>query len=342
MRSRPAFMSTSSSLLASWVAHEGDAHPIAHDARGTTSYADAFDRAERVASVLLDGRASLEGERVGMLVAPGADFAACFFGVLRSGGAVVVLSPLHPPARNPLLLRGCGNPLHPGFRRAGAPGVVPLPERRVLLAENAVLSLRRPIAASPCEDDAALQLYTSGTTGTPKGAVISHRSLAAQQRLLGDAWGWQRSDVLLHVLPLHHIHGLAIAWLSAVGAGAATRFLGSFEAHRVWNAMADTTVFMAVPTIHAKLFAAFDAADEATRRSWTSGARSLRLVTSGSAALPVTVGRRWTEAHGRLPARALRHDRDRRRADEPARPVETAARCGRSATAERADARGRR
>src|SRR5208337_2949956 len=87
-------MPPDSPLLAGWLAREGDSRPAVHDARGTTSYAQAVERADRVASALLEGRASLEGERVALLVSPGADFAACFFGVLRAGGVVVVLSPL--------------------------------------------------------------------------------------------------------------------------------------------------------------------------------------------------------------------------------------------------------
>src|SRR5580692_9353846 len=89
--------SSLSSLMASWLARDGDPRPAVHDARGTASYAALLDRADRVASALLEGRASLEGERVALLVSPGADFAACFFGVLRAGGVVVVLSALHPP-----------------------------------------------------------------------------------------------------------------------------------------------------------------------------------------------------------------------------------------------------
>jgi malonyl-CoA/methylmalonyl-CoA synthetase len=174
-------------------------------------------------------------------------------------------------------------------------------DRRVLAAHELTAYASAPLRAEPADGDAALQLYTSGTTGKPKGAVITHANLATQQALLGEAWAWRPDDVLLHVLPLHHMHGLAIALLSAVGAGAATRFLPAFNAAATWDAMEEATVFMAVPTIHAKLFAALDAADDAARARWTHGARGLRLVTSGSAALPVTVGERWRELSGAYP-----------------------------------------
>jgi len=233
-------------------------------------------------------------------VSPGADFAACFFGVLRAGGAVVVLSPLHPPPETRYFCDDAG--VRTVLVSADlADRAAPLaPERSVVLTADAAshAPTRLPM---PDERDAALQLYTSGTTGKPKGAVISHANLAAQQMLLGEAWGWRPHDVLLHVLPLHHMHGLAIALLSAVGAGAATCFLPSFDARATWDAMARATVFMAVPTIHAKLFAALDAADPGTRDTWSAHARALRLVTSGSAALPVTVGERWTALTGAYP-----------------------------------------
>jgi malonyl-CoA/methylmalonyl-CoA synthetase len=293
--------SSPSGLVAAWLAREGDAHPAVHDARGTTSYAQAVDRADRVASALLEGRSSLEGERVALLVSPSADFVACFFGVLRAGGVVVVLSPLHPPPETRYFCDDAG--VRTVITSADLASHVAFlaPERRVVLAETLVIALRGAISSAPRSGDPALQLCTSGTTGKPKGAVITHHNLATQQRLLAGAWAWKRQDVLLHVLPLHHMHGLAIAWLSAVGVGATTRFLPSFDAHRTWNALAEASVFMAVPTIHAKLFAAFDAADPQTRLAWTRSARALRLVTSGSAALPVTLGDRWTVVAGAYP-----------------------------------------
>jgi malonyl-CoA/methylmalonyl-CoA synthetase len=292
-----------SALLARWLSHADDPRPAVHDAHGTTSWQDLAVRADRIAAALLAGRRSLDGERVALLVSPGEPFVAAFFGVLRAGGTVVVLSPVHPPPESRYF---CDD--------AGVRTVVASPDladRAALFSAGRSVALvdalaneaarRATPAADPADDDDALQLYTSGTTGKPKGAILTHSNLAVQQALLGHAWGWRLEDVLLHTLPLHHMHGLAIAMLSAIGAGAATLFLPSFDARAAWDAMRRCSVFMAVPTIHAKLFAAFDAADALTRASWTANACALRLVTSGSAALPVSTGERWRSLCGAYP-----------------------------------------
>jgi malonyl-CoA/methylmalonyl-CoA synthetase len=146
-----------------------------------------------------------------------------------------------------------------------------------------------------------LQLYTSGTTGKPKGAVHTDASLGAQMRALHEAWALSNTDILLHVLPLHHMHGLCIALLPVLTAGGAVRMLAKFDARTTWSAMAQSTVFMAVPTIYGKLLDAFDSANASDRERWRRAAQSLRLATSGSAALPVGMAERWRAIAGDIP-----------------------------------------
>ena len=129
----------------------------------------------------------------------------------------------------------------------------------------------------------ALMLYTSGTTGHPKGAVMSHGSLTANIEMLGEAWQWSAHDVLLHALPLFHVHGLLVALHGALHAGASAVVRPSFEANTVLRDLAgkDCSVFMAVPTMYRRLLAALG--------DRKLDLRHMRLLTSGSDRLPVEV-----------------------------------------------------
>jgi malonyl-CoA/methylmalonyl-CoA synthetase len=105
----------------------------------------------------------------------------------------------------------------------------------------------------------------------------------------------------LHALPLHHLHGLGISLMTALLAGATAHMLPKFDAHKVWDSFSSSTLWMAVPTMYQKLFEAFDAADPETQSRWAKSACGLRLATSGSAALPVTLAERWRAITGAIP-----------------------------------------
>ncbi len=269
------------------------------------SFAELYDRALRARATLCDGRASLEGRRVAILVSPSAAWVEAFLGVLLGGGVALPLSPLYPPHELAWFGDDAGADTLILSTDLAAHGVELARGRRVLAVETIADGPREEAAAIAAigPDETALLLYTSGTTGKPKGAMITHDNLAVQAALLREAWGYREEDRLLHALPLHHLHGLGISLLTTLLAGSEARLLPRFEARRVWDEFAakHATTFMAVPTMYQKLFEAFDAADEATRARWAEGARSLRLATSGSAALPVTLAARWKELTGTLP-----------------------------------------
>jgi len=146
----------------------------------------------------------------------------------------------------------------------------------------------------------AMIIYTSGTTGRPKGAVTTHQNIGAQIASLVEAWGWKPSDHLLLALPLHHVHGVINGLGSALAVRATCEMMPVFDAGRVWDRLSsgDVTVFTAVPTIYSRLIAAWDAAAPGVRRQWSEGTRTLRLMMSGSAALPVQVLERWRDITG--------------------------------------------
>lgn len=172
--------------------------------------------------------------------------------------------------------------------------------RLLPLEEAARPSAARRTAPPPAAEDRALILYTSGTTGRPKGAVHTHGSLAAQVASLSAAWEWSADDALPNVLPLHHTHGLVNVTLSALANGARVEMLPGFDAEACWRRLEEggLSLFMAVPTVYARLAAAWEAADAAARSRRSEACRGLRLMVSGSAALPAPLFETWEKLSG--------------------------------------------
>ena len=142
-----------------------------------------------------------------------------------------------------------------------------------------------PQGALPADDRSAtggLIVFTSGTTGAPKGVVLGAPAMAANLDALARAWQWTARDVVVHTLPLFHVHGVMIATLGALRRGGEVRHLGSFDPGEVALALAaDATMLFAVPTMYHRLADAARA-DPAV----AAGLRAARLLVSGSAALP--------------------------------------------------------
>ncbi len=243
----------------------------------------------------------LNGARVAFLVDRGPGWIATLWGIWRAGGVAVPLSAKHVAREINHLLHdaGCTILISPPGQVLGAAGEVrlePIVDPPAPFRENPAIFPADPHVES---SRAALILYTSGTTGHPKGAVHTHAGLQAQCHSLTEAWQWSSSDRILHVLPLHHTHGIVNALLCALHVGASIEF-ATFDPVRVWNRLAsrDITVFMGVPTMYAQLLRAWRHASPERQEAWSKSARTLRLAVSGSAALPVSVFNEWEQITG--------------------------------------------
>lgn len=163
-------------------------------------------------------------------------------------------------------------------------------EALAAMAPLAALTPLQPLTA----DDLALLLYTSGTTGQSKGAMLSHGNVLAMVRSLHEAWAWSPADRLLVALPLFHLHGLLVGLLTALTAGAAVRLLPRFDAARVVDQLAagEATLYFGVPTHYVRLV------EELERRGGRVDFSAVRLFVSGSAPLAVETFEAFRAATG--------------------------------------------
>lgn len=271
-------------------------------AEGVFSYADLLETSDLVATRLLAGRDDLEGARVCMLIPPGWDYVATLWGVWRAGGVAVPLATSHPAAELAHVLDDASPEIvvaHPALldriEEAATSRGLSVLQTPALTSEGPVGQLPDVPTRSP-----SMMLYTSGTTGKPKGVVLTHANIEAQVESLSEAWGWSEDDHILLHLPLHHVHGIVNVLTSALWNGATCEILPRFTPVDVWERLnrGDVTVYMAVPTVYHRLIEAWGLVDPETREAWSAGARACRLNVSGSAALPVLTLRRWEEITG--------------------------------------------
>lgn len=272
------------------------------DPEGTMSRLSLLEGSAGLGEALCAPNVDRRGERIAILCRPGREFTSAILAVWWSGAIAVPLHPEHPvpeldhvvgDARCSVIV---ASPVHAELARQ----LATTHDLRLVLTDPTLRS--EPPRRRPEAEDDALIVYTSGTTGRPKGVVHTHRSLEAQMTSMIEAWQWTAEDRTICVLPLHHVHGLVNVTLTALRCGAMCESPGGFDAVHVWNRLAsgDLTVFMAVPTIYARLITAWEDAESDIRTRWSEGAGRLRLMVSGSAALPVSVLERWRELTGQV------------------------------------------
>lgn len=270
---------------------------------GAFTYRELLDASRRVASFLLAGAGDLHERPVAFLAPPGFDYVAVQWGIWRAGGIAVPLSLFYPRPELDYVLQDTDPAAviaHPDFVNL----VGPLARERGLRFGLTTETLNHPPVPLPSVSPGrrAMILYTSGTTGKPKGVVTTHSNLAAQIESLVEAWEWTAEDRIVNVLPLHHVHGIVNVLSCSLWVGALCEIFPRFDALEVWTRITEggLTLFMAVPTIYVKLIEAWESAPRADQARMSEGCARMRLMVSGSAALPVSVLLRWKEITGHV------------------------------------------
>ncbi|WP_431934220.1 acyl-CoA synthetase [Micromonospora sp. RP3T] len=267
--------------LLSWLDRSTDERP---DAIRVDDRALSWVELRRAAAAVAD---DLHGvRRVAVPATSSLETVVGVVGGLLAGAAVVPVPPDAGPVERDHVLRDSAAEVlltTPGTPAVDGPAGPPaLP---VDLTRRSDTRHREPDAATT-----ALILYTSGTTGAPKGAVLSRRAVAACLDGLADAWAWTPDDVLAHGLPLFHVHGLVLGVLGPLRIGGRLHHVGRPRPDRY--AAAAGSLYFGVPTIWSRI-----AAEPAAARAL----RGARLLVSGSAALPEPVFTALTELTGHRP-----------------------------------------
>ncbi|KAF7122666.1 hypothetical protein CNMCM5793_000776 [Aspergillus hiratsukae] len=257
----------------------------------------------------------LEERRIAFLVPNGYDYVVTQWAIWAAGGVCVPLCTTHP-LKELLYTIEDSDPslviLHPAFDKFREPlrelitRDVPFMALQPFHAKSDASSHSLPTFSPALSmDRRALMIYTSGTTSQPKGCVTTHKNITFQARCLVEAWKYSPSDHLIHVLPLHHVHGIINGLTASFLSGATVEMHPKFDPQVIWNRWQDqgsSTMFMAVPTIYSRLVDYFETNIRGTDKEAAarSGANALRLVVSGSAALPTPIKTKFAAITGQI------------------------------------------
>ena len=265
------------------------ARPFIFKADGTTlSYGDMLDRTAQLANALV--LAGVEpGDRVAVQVEKSVENFLLYLATLRAGAVYLPLNTAYTLAEldyfigdaEPKLVV-CDPAKRDGLaeiaKARGVASVETLDSKGQGSLIDAADKAPKEFADVPREDDdLAAILYTSGTTGRSKGAMLTHRNLASNAETLREYWRFTDQDILLHALPIYHTHGLFVAGNTIMFAGGAMIFLSKFDADEVMRHLPKATSMMGVPTFYTRLLKHPGLTTEATAH--------MRLFTSGSAPL---------------------------------------------------------
>ncbi|PGG97480.1 hypothetical protein GX51_07292 [Blastomyces parvus] len=264
-------------------------------------------------SLELELAGDLDERRIAFLTPAGYDYVVCQWAVWAAGGVCVPLCTTHPTKEiiytvtdsDPSLII-----LHPSFSHMKAAIQESCPDIPFFNLTPHVARTESPTSLPPFhaafpQSRRALMIYTSGTTSNPKGCVTTHKNITFQAECLATAWKYTPADHLIHVLPLHHVHGIINGLTTTLLAGATVEMHPKFDPAVVWKRWCDrgsSTMFFAVPTVYSRLVDYFDAHIRATalEQEARQGAQALRLAVSGSAALPTPIKTKFAEITGQV------------------------------------------
>ncbi len=261
-----------------------------------------LDRATAMVANLLQSLGLPEGSRVAVQVEKSVEALVLYLATLRAGYVFLPLNTAYQSAEieyfignaEPAVVvcssKNFGWVSKIAFK-AGTQNVFTLDDDRTgsLLERAAHCSDRHDIAIKKPDDLAAI-LYTSGTTGRSKGAMLSHGNMLSNALVLKDYWGWKKGDVLIHALPIFHVHGLFVAIHGALVNGSKMIWLSKFDPKLVVKKLPEATVFMGVPTLYVRLLAEPGLDREACR--------NMRLFVAGSAPLLIETFNEWQQRTG--------------------------------------------
>ena len=263
---------------------------------GAWKFGDLLDAVNRLAGVLVEVGVK-PGDRVLAQVEKTPQAVALYIAALKVGGVYVPLNTAYTAAEVDYFIADAAPRLFVRTSSGPRPAAGPSsPEVMTLGGEdddlNAALAAAKPVedVAARLADDVAALVYTSGTTGRAKGAMLTHRNIRSNALALRACWGWREDDVLLHALPLFHVHGLFIALHCALLGATPTIFLPRFNADALMRFLPQATVMMGVPTFYSRLLGHPD-----FRRGHCAG---MRLFICGSAPLTTQVFQAWEARTG--------------------------------------------
>ncbi|CAH1780093.1 unnamed protein product, partial [Owenia fusiformis] len=307
------------------------------DCHGNHLYKDLLGRSVQLSQKILDivGEKDLEEKTVSFLCPNDVSYLVCQWATWMAGGVAVPLYKNHPSSEMEYFIENSESAVVIATESLAEklyPITTKLNVKKLTLKESDYLSeketenglylyrdLRNKFhiiaehTPGGYRNRRAMIIYTSGTTGRPKGVVLSYGNLNTNIEGMIEAWGWTSADVILHVLPLHHIHGVVNALMTPLSCGATCVMLPDFNAKLVWEKLVNPitagnqvriNLFMAVPTIYKLLIDEYEklAKSSNLNKEYVKSAclNRIRLMVSGSAALPQPIMERWKDITGHM------------------------------------------